>query len=63
MLTWTQIGQDINGEKNDDQSGWSVSLSADGTRMAIGAPNNAGGEGLTADKLESIANLWEAGFK
>ena len=35
--TWTQVGTDIDGEAADDQSGWSVSMSSDGTRVAIGA--------------------------
>jgi hypothetical protein len=38
--TWTQMGQDIDGEASYDRSGWSVSLSSDGTRVAIGAPYN-----------------------
>lgn len=38
--TWTQIGQDIDGENNFDKSGRSVSISADGRIVAIGAPNN-----------------------
>ena len=37
---WTQIGNDIDGETNAVQSGFSVSLSADGTTVAIGAPFN-----------------------
>ncbi|MGA1642175.1 MAG: hypothetical protein ACO4AB_05225, partial [Ilumatobacteraceae bacterium] len=32
-----QIGADIDGEAANDLSGWSVSLSADGTTVAIGA--------------------------
>jgi Flp pilus assembly pilin Flp len=40
--TWTQMGSDINGEAADDRSGRSVSLSASGSRVAIGAPNNDG---------------------
>jgi len=40
---WAQLGGDIDGEADDDQSGWSVSLSADGTRVAIGANGNDGG--------------------
>lgn len=36
--TWTQLGQDIDGEKRYHFSGASVSLSSDGTRVAIGAP-------------------------
>ena len=38
--TWTQIGSDIDGEKGDDHSGYSVSLSSDGSIVAIGAPYN-----------------------
>ena len=37
---WTQIGQDIDGEAALDNSGFSVSLSADGSILAIGAPFN-----------------------
>lgn len=40
--TWTQVGADINGEAAGDQSGHSVSISSDGSIVAIGAPNNAG---------------------
>ena len=36
---WVQLGSDINGEGG--QSGWSVSLSSDGTTVAIGALTNA----------------------
>ena len=36
--TWTQVGADIDGEAAGDQSGGSVSMSSDGTRVAIGAP-------------------------
>ena len=35
--TWTQVGSDIDGEAADDFSGYSVSMSSDGTRVAIGA--------------------------
>jgi hypothetical protein len=40
--TWTQVGADIDGEAKDDQSGYSVSLSSDGSTVAIGAPYNDG---------------------
>ena len=40
--TWTQVGSDIDGEAAQDYSGRSVSISADGTRVAIGASNNDG---------------------
>lgn len=38
--SWTQLGNDIDGESSGDQSGFSVSLSSDGKRLAIGAPYN-----------------------
>ncbi len=40
--TWIQEGNDIEGEAKDDWSGRSVSLSADGSVVAIGAPYNSG---------------------
>ena len=39
---WIQIGTDIDGEAAEDESGHSVSLSADGSVLAIGAPYNSG---------------------
>ena len=39
---WTQRGLDIDGEAADDQSGYSVSLSSDGSVVAIGAHLNDG---------------------
>jgi LPXTG-motif cell wall-anchored protein len=36
--SWTQTGADIDGKAADDLSGYSVAMSADGTRIAIGAP-------------------------
>ena len=40
--TWTQLGADVDGEAAYDQWGYSVSLSADGTTVAIGAVLNDG---------------------
>ena len=40
--TWEQIGSDIDGEKKNDESGYSVSLSSDGSIVAIGAVKNDG---------------------
>lgn len=43
---WTQVGSDIDGEAYGDESGYSVSLSSDGSRVAIGAIwNNGTGAG------------------
>ena len=40
--TWTQLGGDINGEAANDYLGKSVSLSGNGTIVAIGADSNDG---------------------
>ncbi len=39
---WVQLGSDIEGEAADDISGFRVSLSGNGMRVAIGAYNNSG---------------------
>ena len=39
---WTQTGADIDGEAAGDASGWSVAMSANGSRVAIGATWNDG---------------------
>jgi hypothetical protein len=41
-IGWDRISGDINGEAAGDESGYSVSLSADGSVVAIGAPFNDG---------------------
>ena len=40
--TWSQLGQDIDGENSSDKFGHSVSLSQDGSILAIGANGNDG---------------------
>ena len=58
--SWTQIGQDIDGEAASDFSGWSVSLSSDGSKVAIGAITNAGnGSGAGHVRVYQYAsNSW-----
>jgi hypothetical protein len=58
--TWTQIGSDIDGEVAGDQSGGSVSLSADGSIVAIGARLNddAGNNAGHVRIYENIAGIW-----
>jgi hypothetical protein len=46
---WTRLGADIDGELYNDYSGQSISLSADGTIVAIGAPYNDGSTGNVND--------------
>lgn len=57
---WTQIGTDIDGEASGDFSGESISLSSDGSIVAIGAPNNSG-NGADSGHVrvyENIAGVW-----
>jgi hypothetical protein len=45
--TWTQIGSDIDGEASLDNSGGSLSISSDGSIVAIGAEGNDGNGNLS----------------
>ena len=45
---WVQLGDDINGEAFGDDFGWSVSLAADGGRLAVGGPFNINNSGINA---------------
>lgn len=62
--TWIQVGQDINGEAADDFSGWSVSLSSDGSIIAIGAVYSDGDSGNTnaffghVRVYENVSGVW-----
>jgi hypothetical protein len=47
---WTQMGADIDGKTAQERSGQSVSLSADGSTVAIGAPRSASG-GLNSGQV------------
>ena len=51
---WVQVGADIDGQAADDNSGWSVSLSGDGSTIAIGAPYN---DGDTGDKYDDRGHV------
>ncbi len=59
--SWMQVGGDINGEAANDRSGLAVSLNADGSRVAIGAPGNFG-NGFGAGHVrvfENQAGSWQ----
>ena len=65
--SWTQIDNSIDGEAMEDRSGSSVSLSADGSIVAIGAPlndDNGGNSGhaRTYNNL-NILNVQENGLQ
>ena len=55
---WTQIGQDIDGEAADDFSGTSLSLSSDGSIVAIGSYYNDGSTGTTSDNRGHV-RIWK----
>ena len=58
--TWTQVGDDIDGEAADDYFGSSVSLNSDGSVVAIGAPDNSGIGGYAghARVYENQSGTW-----
>ncbi|KAL3811595.1 hypothetical protein ACHAXA_002723 [Cyclostephanos tholiformis] len=60
---WKQLGDDIEGETAYDWLGFSVSLSADGTRVAIGSAWN-GDKGVSSGlvkvyQMDSAGSIWE----
>ena len=48
---WTQMGTDFDGESANDESGFSVSMSDDGTILAIGASKNNGVNGSMSGQV------------
>jgi len=58
--TWIQIGQGINGENELDNLGFTVSLSASGTIIAVGTPFNQdnGSQSGQVRVYENINNVW-----
>lgn len=57
---WYQVGSDIDGEALGDFSGTAVSMSSDGTIIAIGAQynNDAGNDAGHARVYELVGNTW-----
>ncbi|KAL3806164.1 hypothetical protein ACHAXA_004493 [Cyclostephanos tholiformis] len=41
LSSWMQLGDDIDGQAAMDNAGYAVSLSADGSKVAIGSPWNS----------------------
>jgi len=58
--SWGQLGSDIDGEADSDTFGWSVSLSADGTTVAAGGPQN-GGDGAAIIRGHVRVFEWNSG--
>ena len=53
-LSWKNLDQDINGESVGDNSGWSVSLSADGKSEAI-VPHTDDGNGDRSGQVSILS--------
>ncbi|WP_440683831.1 BspA family leucine-rich repeat surface protein, partial [Cysteiniphilum halobium] len=60
--SWNQLGADIDGEATLDYSGSSVSISSNGSRVAIGAPNNDDNGGNSGHvrvyEWDSLSTSW-----
>ena len=58
--TWTQVGADIDGEAAEDNSGWSIALNSDGSRVAIGAYGNddAGTDAGHVRVFDLVGSTW-----
>ena len=59
--TWTKVSEDIVGEANGDLAGYSLSLSADGTTVAIGAQKNDG-NGTNSGHVRIFQNINNKNF-
>ena len=56
--SWGQLGADIDGTQLQEKSGWSVDLSADGTRVVVGAPYH---DGAGSDEGNARVYEWDSG--
>jgi len=54
---WIQIGNDLDGERQNDRFGTSVSLSSDGNIVAIGAPLNFGNGANSSGEVSIYENI------
>lgn len=58
--SWTQLGEDIEGQEENEFSGWSVALRAtDGFRVAVGCPDVINGGGRVRVYDWSSGGFWE----
>ncbi len=59
--TWTQQGNDIDGQSYGDRSGWSVALASDGTSVVIGSPYNTnnGNDSGIVKVYKLVGNSWQ----
>lgn len=58
--TWSQIGDDIVSEHDNDRFGWSVSLSHSGRSVAVGAPySDVHGDSSGLTRVFDLYNHWK----
>ena len=57
---WTQIGSDIDGVAFNDRSGFAISISSDGSVLAVSSPSssNNGTESGHVSLYKNIAGFW-----
>jgi hypothetical protein len=57
---WNQVGNDLHGLGNDDFFGFSVSISASGSKIVVGAPydDDGGTTSGTAKVYELVGSTW-----
>ncbi|CAK9106856.1 Uncharacterized protein (Fragment) [Durusdinium trenchii] len=55
---WTQLGNDIAGQVNEEGLGYSVSLSSDGNTVATGSPFNGGSNGSRVQVYRFDSSEW-----
>jgi len=55
---WVQLGQDIEGEAEEEYLGSSVALNSDGSILAVGAPGNNMMKGRVRVYQYSNSNVW-----
>jgi uncharacterized protein YjbI with pentapeptide repeats len=58
-ISWNKMGDDIDGEAANDRSGNSVSISGDGTRVAIGAYLNDASDGTVTNAGHTRVFEWD----
>ena len=57
--SWSQLGSDITGSSSGQHAGWSLSLSGDGERVAVGLPLKEAQKGHTGVyKYHSVTSSW-----
>ena len=60
-LSWSQVGTNLDGENSGDQTGKSISLSKNGSIIAIGSPQNDsnGNNSGSVRVYKNVDNSWE----